>query len=157
MKILMVCLGNICRSPLAEGILKEKLKKYKIIAEVDSSGTSDYHFGQSPDYRTVEVAEKHNIDINSHRGRHFTAKDFGIYDRIYTMDSSNYRNVTSLARNENERSKVEMILNVTNPGKNNDVPDPYYSGNEGFELIYRLLDQACEIIAESLERNNCLP
>ncbi len=157
MKILMVCLGNICRSPLAEGILKDKLNKRNITAEVDSSGTSDYHFGEEPDSRTIAVAEKHKIDISSHRGRHFTAKDFGIYDKIYAMDSSNFRNIVHLARNESDRSKVQMILNVTNRGKNFDVPDPYYSGNDGFELIFRLLDDACEKIADSLEKNSRLP
>ncbi len=157
MKILMVCLGNICRSPLAEGILKDKLKKRNITAEVDSSGTSDYHFGEEPDTRTIAVAEKHKIDISQHRGRHFTAKDFGIYDKIYAMDSSNFRNIVNLARNENDRSKVQMILNVTNPGKNIDVPDPYYSKNDGFELVFMLLDDACEKIADSLEKNNRLP
>ena len=151
MKILMVCLGNICRSPLAEGILRDKFKKRKIAAEVDSSGTSNFHFGERPDPRTIEVADKHNIDIRSHRGNHFTVGDFDKYDKIFTMDLSNFRDVLKLARSENDRSKVEMILNVSNPGMNMEVPDPYYSGNDGFELVYRMLDQACEIIANSVE------
>ncbi len=151
MKILMVCLGNICRSPLAEGILRDKFKKRGIIAEVDSSGTSNFHFGERPDPRTLEVAEKHNIDIRSHRGNYFKASDFDKYDKIYTMDLSNYGNVLKLARNEKDRSKVEMILNVSNPGMNLEVPDPYYNVNDGFELVYRMLDKACEIIANSVE------
>lgn len=147
----MVCLGNICRSPLAEGILKDKFKKKKIAAEVYSSGTSDFHLGERPDPRTIEVAEEHHIDIRSHRGNQFTVGDFDKYDKIYVMDLSNFRNVLKLARNEKDRSKVEMILNVSNPGMNMEVPDPYFGGNNGFELVYRMLDQACEIIANSVE------
>jgi protein-tyrosine phosphatase len=150
----MVCLGNICRSPLAEGILKDKLKKRNISATVDSSGTSDYHFGQHPDSRTIHVAKNHNINISSHRGRHFSVKDFDLYDKIYTMDLPNYRNVLNLSRNDNDRIKVEMILNVSNPGRNLEIPDPYYSGNDGFELVYRMLDNACEMIADSIENKN---
>lgn len=150
----MVCLGNICRSPLAEGILKDKLSKRNISAVVDSSGTSDYHFGQSPDRRTIEVAKKHNIDISHHRGRHFSVKDFDQYDKIYTMDLSNYRNVLNMSRNDADREKVEMILNVSDPGRNLEVPDPYYRGNDGFELVYRMLDNACEIIADSFGNKN---
>jgi protein-tyrosine phosphatase len=151
MKILMVCLGNICRSPLAEGILRDKFKKRKIAAEVYSSGTSDFHLGERPDPRTIEVAEEHHIDIRSHRGNQFTVGDFDKYDKIFTMDLSNFLNVLKLARNEKDRSKVEMILNVSNPGMNMEVTDPYFGGNNGFELVYRMLDQACEIIANSVE------
>ncbi len=152
MKILMVCLGNICRSPLAEGILRDKLKRRNLAIEVDSSGTSDYHFGDEPDARTLDVAKKYNIDISNHRGRHFTKRDFDNYDKIFTMDSSNFRDVIQLARNDNDREKVSMILSAINPDNNSDVPDPYYSGNNGFELVYRLLDKACEKIADSLEQ-----
>jgi protein-tyrosine phosphatase len=157
MKILMVCLGNICRSPLAEGILKDKLKKNNLAVEVDSAGTSSYHSGDEPDSRTLDVARKHDIDISKHRGQQITSKDFANYDKIYTMDAANYRNVLNLAHTENDRAKVQMILNVTNPGKNHEVPDPYYSGNDGFEVVYNMLDEACEIIVESLKNKNCLP
>lgn len=152
MKILMVCLGNICRSPLAEGILRHKLEQRNIPAIVDSAGTSNYHEGLCPDERSIENAKSHGIDISNLCSRPFTEEDFDKFDHIYVMDSSNYNNVLSLARNDNDRKKVDLILNVVEPGKNNSVPDPYFGGKQGFENVYNLLDQACEIIAERLSK-----
>lgn len=149
----MVCLGNICRSPLAEGILKSKIKILGIKATVDSAGTSNYHVGDSADPRTIDVARKHGISLNSHTGRQFNVNDFDKYDKIFTMDASNHRTVLRLARNESDRQKVEMILNTTHPGSNMDVPDPYYGGQNGFENVYRMLDDACEIIVNNMNIN----
>ncbi|WP_246124797.1 low molecular weight protein-tyrosine-phosphatase [Algibacter pacificus] len=146
-KILMVCLGNICRSPLAEGILKAKLSSNFM---VDSAGTANYHTGSAPDQRSVAVAKKYGLNISNLKGRQFTVSDFDRFDRIYVMDSSNYQNVTKLARNENDLSKVNFILNEVYPNENFDVPDPYYGGNEGFENIYNMLNEACTIIANNL-------
>jgi protein-tyrosine phosphatase len=154
MKILMVCLGNICRSPLAEGILHEKITARKLHAQVESVGTSNYHVGDDADLRSIEVAKKHHIDISKHTGRQFVTADFDRFDKIYAMDRANYRNILNQARNEQDRSKVELILNVVEPGSNNDVPDPYYGGNNGFEIVYRMLDEACEILAGEIEENN---
>jgi protein-tyrosine phosphatase len=154
MKILMVCLGNICRSPLAEGILQKKITERNLSASVESVGTANYHVGDAADRRSVEVARKHNIDISSHRGRQFVTANFDKFDIIYAMDRANYRNIINQARNESERSKVKMIMNVVEPGNNNDVPDPYYGGNNGFENVYHMLDEACEIIANKIEKNN---
>jgi protein-tyrosine phosphatase len=153
MKILMVCLGNICRSPLAEGILKSKINELGIGATVHSAGTSNYHAGDSADPRTIDVAQKHGINLHSHTGRQFTVNDFDKYDKIFTMDSSNHRNVLRLARNESDRRKVEMILNISHPGSNMDVPDPYFGGQNGFENVYRMLDDACEAIIKNMNFN----
>ncbi|WP_239970645.1 low molecular weight protein-tyrosine-phosphatase [Confluentibacter citreus] len=147
-KILMVCLGNICRSPLAEGILKSKLPNNKFI--VDSAGTANYHVGSPPDKRSVTVARKYGLDISSLSGRQFNVADFDTFDYIYVMDESNYNNVIALARNENDKDKVRFILNEIYPNQNYDVPDPYYGGEDGFENVYKMLDEACTKIAKSL-------
>ena len=147
-KILMVCLGNICRSPLAEGILKSKLPSEEFI--VDSAGTGDYHIGSTPDNRSIKVAKKYGLDISNQRGRQFTELDFIKFDIIYVMDSSNYENVIRLARNENDKNKVKMILNEIYPNQNYDVPDPYTGGIQGFESTFKMLDEACIEIAKTL-------
>jgi len=145
-KILMVCLGNICRSPIAEGILQSKLPSN--LFTVDSAGTGAYHVGEAPDNRSIEVAINNNIDISKQRARQFTGDDFDRFDYIFAMDNSNYKNITKLARNTKDLSKVKLILNESHPQKNRDVPDPYYGGEEGFEKVYHLLDEACSFIAK---------
>ncbi|NJX14598.1 low molecular weight protein-tyrosine-phosphatase [Tamlana crocina] len=147
-KILMVCLGNICRSPLAEGILKSKLPSKGFT--VDSAGTAAYHIGSTPDQRSVAVARKHGLDISKLRGRQFEIEDFDRFDFIYVMDSSNFQNVIKLARNDNDISKVNMILNEVHPKKDFEVPDPYYGGDQGFENVYNMLNEACDIIAQKV-------
>lgn len=147
-KILMVCLGNICRSPLAEGILQSKLPKENFI--VDSAGTGDWHVGQLPDKRSIATAKRHGIDITNQKAKHFTSKHFETFDYIYTMDMSNYKNVINLAPNENAKSKVKLILNELFPEENIEVPDPYYGGDEGFENVYKMLDEACTVIAKKI-------
>lgn len=147
-KVLMVCLGNICRSPLAEGILKSKLPES--IFFIDSAGTANYHVGNPPDARSIAVGKKYGIDISKLKGRQFSVNDFNTFDLIYVMDESNYRNVISIARNEQDKSKVKFILNEIYPNQNYDVPDPYYGGDHGFENVYKMLDEACTIIANSL-------
>jgi len=143
MKVLMVCLGNICRSPLAEGILKSKSNK--II--VDSAGTAGYHVGSRPDQRSIEIGLKNNIDITNQRARQFTSNDFDDFDKIYAMDNDNYSKIISLAINQDQIDKVDLILNEVYPNQFKSVPDPYYGGEKGFENIYNLLDEACEQIA----------
>ncbi|WP_461534490.1 low molecular weight protein-tyrosine-phosphatase [Sinomicrobium sp.] len=148
-RILMVCLGNICRSPLAEGILRSKIDPERV--EVDSAGTAGYHIGEAPDRRSVAVARKNNIDISNLRGRQFEVMDFDRFDRIYVMDQSNYDNVIRMARNKDDRKKVMLILNLNNPRSDKEVPDPYYGGAEGFDKVYQMLDEACDIIASGIE------
>jgi protein-tyrosine phosphatase len=147
-KILMVCLGNICRSPLAEGLLRSKLDASKF--EVDSTGTGSWHVGNPPDPRSVAVARKNGLDISALRGRQFSYHDFIDFNLIYVMDSSNLENVLKLAKTEEETDKVSMILDTLFPGEKVDVPDPYYGGDDGFDRVYDMLDQACDVIATQL-------
>jgi low molecular weight protein-tyrosine phosphatase len=148
-KILMVCLGNICRSPLAEGILQSKLSKEDFF--VDSAGTGNWHVDQGPDKRSIQTAKNRGLDITNQRGRQINKADFDTFDYIYVMDSSNYKNVIAIAPNEQAKSKVKMILSELFSDKNIDVPDPYYGGQNGFEQVYDMLDKACEIIAKKLK------
>jgi len=148
MRILMVCLGNICRSPLAEGILKHKTKNKKIF--VDSAGTASYHVGNLPDSRSIEIALKYGIDIRNQRARQFSETDFDNFDKIYVMDTHNYASILSNARNQSDRNKVDLILNEINPKSFESVPDPYYGHGDGFQKVYDMLDKACDIIVKKL-------
>lgn len=150
-RILMVCLGNICRSPLAEGILRDKAEKANLNIHIDSAGTSNYHTGEHPDKRTILNAQRHQIDVSGFCARQFHSGDFDEFDHIFAMDSSNYADILSLARSERDKRKVEMILNRVYPNSNMSVPDPYFGGEQGFENVYILLDKACDVIVESLK------
>ena len=147
-KILMVCLGNICRSPLAEGILRSKLDTSQY--EVDSTGTGHWHVGNPPDPRSVAVAKKNGLNISTLRGRQFSYQDFLDFDHIYVMDSSNLENVLRLAKTQEDKDKVSMILETLFPGEKVDVPDPYYGIDDGFDRVYEMLDEACNIISKQL-------
>ena len=149
-KILMVCLGNICRSPLAHGILESKLPSDKFY--IDSAGTANYHIGDPPDRRSVRVAKSHGIDISHQRGQQFKTEFFDVYDIIYVMDESNYENVIALARNSNDIAKVKLIMDEDLSNSTNYVPDPYYGDESGFEYVYNLLDQVCDKIATKLQQ-----
>jgi len=149
MKILMVCLGNICRSPLAEGILWNKGKHLNL--KVDSAGTAAYHVGKQPDLRSINIAKKHYIDLSNQRARQFSRADFDKFDIIYAMDSNNYAHLISLASSETERNKIRMILNEINPNSYQSVPDPYYGGDNGFQDVYNMLDKACDKIIQDIE------
>jgi protein-tyrosine phosphatase len=153
MKILMVCLGNICRSPMAEGLMKAKIEKYHLYAEADSAGFESFHTGDPPDRRALQTMKNHGIDISSQRSRMFRATDFDRFDYIYVMDHNNYSDVHSMSEHNEQMAKVDYILNVINPNRNQPVPDPYYGGNEGFEKVYQLLDEATERIALKLLEN----
>jgi protein-tyrosine phosphatase len=147
-KILMVCLGNICRSPLAEGLLATKLPQDKFI--VDSAGTGNYHIGKQPDPRSIAIAKKHGLDITYQKARQFSSNDFEAFDYIFAMDNSNYENIIRLAKNEAEKNKVDLILNHLFPGDNVDVPDPYFGLQNGFEMVYDMLNETCDILAKKL-------
>lgn len=147
-RILMVCLGNICRSPLAEGILRSKLPSDSFF--IDSAGTGHWHIGNPPDSRSVKIAKEKGLDISNLRGRQFSEKDFTDFDYIYVMDHQNYKDVIALSSNADSKAKVHLILNELFPDENVDVPDPYYGLQDGFEKVYHMLDEACEIIAEKL-------
>lgn len=142
----MVCLGNICRSPLAEGILKSKVDPEKV--HIDSAGTGGYHIGNPPDPRSIAVAKKHGINIEDQRCRQFDPADFKKFDVIYAMDQSNYRNIVAQASTMDEMQKVKLLLDeIDDYGK--EVPDPYWNDN-GFEEVFEMIDAACEAIAKKL-------
>lgn len=149
MKVLMVCLGNICRSPIAEGILQHLSDSQGLGWQVDSAGTSGWHQGEAPDGRSQQVAAKYGIDISQQKSRKFTVADFDQFDLIFAMDTSNFNDILKLARNPEDRSKVSMILEQTNLGMNRSVPDPYYEG--GFEGVYAMLFEACNAIVEEYQ------
>lgn len=133
--------------------MRKKITDRKLNASVDSAGTANYHVGDDADIRSLEVGRKHSVDLSRHRGRQFVTADFDRYDKVYAMDMANYRNILEKARNESDRSKVELIMNVVEPGTNTEVPDPYYGGANGFETVYQMLDEACEVIADEIEEN----
>ena len=141
-KILMVCLGNICRSPLAQGILIKKVAKSTF---VDSAGTAAYHIGNQPDPRSINVGKKNGVDISSFRARKFSQEDFRNFNHIYVMDKSNYNDVLSLAQLSEDHKKVKLILDYEQ-----EVPDPYYGELAGFDHCYNLLDKACDQIVKEL-------
>ena len=147
-KVLMVCLGNICRSPLAEGILKSKVNSSKI--HIDSAGTGGWHIGELPDSRSVDIAGINGIDITDQACRKFIEEDFDEFDHIYVMDKSNLRDVLSMARNDDDRLSVKLILEEISPGMSMEVPDPYYGGEKGFEKVFEMLDTACDKIVNKL-------
>jgi protein-tyrosine phosphatase len=149
-KILMVCLGNICRSPLAHGILESKLPSNQYY--VDSAGTANYHIGDPPDRRSIAVAKVLGIDISHQRGQQFKASFFDTYDRIYVMDKYNYEDVIRLARTEKDRNKVKLILEEDEFATLVEVPDPYYGDQSGFEYVFRVLNQVCDKIAVKLQQ-----
>lgn len=150
MKILFVCLGNICRSPLARGIFRHRARQAGLNVESESAGFEAFHVGGPADPRSIGVASKNGIDISDHIARKFTTRDFDRFDRIYVMDEVNHFDVQSVARHEGDRMKVDYLLNVVHPGSNRQVPDPYYGGRNGFDHVFELLDEACSKLVEEL-------
>lgn len=147
----MVCLGNICRSPIAEGILRQKALDASLNdLIVDSCGFERYHLGDPPDERASKVCKNHNIDISELRQRLFRQNDFDTFDRIYVMDSNNYSDVQRMTRNADDLKKVDYILNTIYPGSNKPVPDPYYGTVENYEAVYDMLDKACDAILNGI-------
>lgn len=147
-KILMVCLGNICRSPLAEGILQSKLPSDTFI--VDSAGTGNWHAGQNPDKRSVATAKSRGLDISCQIARQLKNSDFIEFNHIYVMDSSNYNDVIKLAPDAAAKAKVKLMMDEVYPGEGVNVPDPYWSEQDGFDNVYDMLDEACTIVADKL-------
>ena len=151
-KILFVCLGNICRSPLGEGIMLHFIKEKNLEThfQVDSAGTAGYHINEAPDPRTIANAKKNGVDISKLRARKFTIEDFEAFDKIYVMDDSNYNNVVALAKNTAQKNKVDYLLNLLHPHQNKHVPDPYYGTEKDFEAVFQLVYKACQKIAETI-------
>lgn len=150
----MVCLGNICRSPLADGILRRKVLEKGLNIEVDSAGTANYHIGKAPDSRMIKTAANRGTDLSFLRARQFKAKDFEEFDKILVMDKNNYSDVISLANSEEQRNKVDFLLNVVQPNSNNEVPDPYYGTQQDFEEVYDLVDEAIDQLVRKIEIKN---
>lgn len=149
MRILMVCLGNICRSPLAEGIMRHKSREAGLDWTIDSAGTGYWHIGDPPDRRSVATARRRGIDISSQRGRQFQVADFQKFDHIFVMDTQNLRDVMRLAADDAQRAKVSLMLEQVYPGQERSVPDPYYD-DDGFEAVFDMLEEAC---AAFVQRN----
>jgi protein-tyrosine phosphatase len=150
MKILMVCLGNICRSPLAEGILRKKLERRMPELFIDSAGIGGWHEGQSPDPRSVAVAREFGLDISQQKARKFRNDDFEKFDLIFAMDRSNYNDLLALKPSAQSAGKLYLLLEYASFDGSTDVPDPYYGGKQEFEAAYRLLDDACNKVAEEI-------
>lgn len=148
-KVLMVCLGNICRSPLAEGILTNMVDATKVL--VDSAGTGSYHLGNAPDPRSIAVAKENGIDISGQRCRVLTERDLEEHDFIYVMDKSNYHHVLGLCQTKEQENKVNLLLGVTDT-ENTEVQDPYYGGADGFNTVFHLIKGACATIAKNLNQ-----
>ena len=146
MKILMVCLGNICRSPLAEGILQDKAFKTGLTWSIESAGTNSYHIGDPPHPMSQKVAKINSIDISKQRARRFTASDFEVYDKIYALAKDVMEDIRLIAKNKYDESKVDLLMNELYPGKNKDVPDPYYGAEAGYHDVYTMIEKVCDAI-----------
>lgn len=153
MKVLMVCLGNICRSPIADGLLRKKVSEHGLNIEVDSAGTGGYHIGASPDTRMIEVSRQNGTDISFLKARKFDVSDFDTFDLIIPMDSSNKKDILKLARSEKDEKKVFLLLGELTNQDDSDVPDPYYGGKKDFEHVYHLIDNATDILLNKLKTN----
>ncbi len=153
MKILMVCLGNICRSPLAEGIMQRKIQERGLDWEVDSAGTGHWHQGEGPDPRSVYTANQYGMDISHQRARQLQSADLDKYDLILAMDHSNYQDILRMAFEEEQKKKVRMILDFAYPGEERSVPDPYWD-DDGFDKVYHMLEEACEEVIAAYAKSH---
>jgi protein-tyrosine phosphatase len=150
----MVCLGNICRSPLAEGILQQKVLSAGLDWKVESAGTNNYHTGEPPHPLSQKVARLHGIDISCQRARRFKAEDFDLYDKIYALADDVLDEIRRIARNKYDASKVDLFMNELYPGRNMDVPDPWYGPEPGYHEVYKMIDQVCDRIIEKYSIGN---
>jgi protein-tyrosine phosphatase len=146
MKILMVCLGNVCRSPLAEGILQDKAFKAGLSWSIESAGTNSYHTGDAPHQLSQKVAKLNGIDISKQIARRFTADDFEVYDKIYALAGDVMEEMKRIAGKKFDPSKADLLMNELYPGKNMDVPDPWYGPESGYHEVYKLIDKACDTV-----------
>lgn len=140
-------MGNICRSPLAEGILRSKVKEQGLDWYVDSAGTGKWHLGSAPDRRSIDIAKKHGIDISDQRARSVRSSDYEEFDLIFAMDIQNLRDLKGWALDKIEEGKISLIMDEVYPGENTSVPDPYFN-DDGFEIVYQMLHTACTKIIE---------
>ncbi len=153
MRILMVCLGNICRSPIAEGVLRHKVKEHGLNWVVESAGTESYHIGETPHRFSQKICKVHGIDISEFRARKFVAADFTIYDKIYAFADDVYREIKNIGGRQTDVSKLDYFLNELNKGSNASVPDPWYGNEEGYKTVYELIDKACDAIIKNYKEH----
>ena len=153
MKILMVCLGNICRSPLAEGVLKHKAFKAGLHWSIESAGTNGCHTGDPPHPLSQKVARLNGIDICQQRARNFVPEDFEVYDKIYALAGDVLDDIRCIAKDKFDASKVDLLMNELYPGRNMDVPDPWYGAEPGYHEVYKLIDKVCDKIIEKASLN----
>ncbi len=152
----MVCLGNICRSPIAEGLLRDRAGRYGLDWMVDSAGTNGYHTGKPPHRHSQEVCLRHGIDISEQRARRFEKKDLARYDKIYVMAGDVYRDVQQIAGKGADLSNVDFFLNELHPGTDRSVPDPWYGDKDGYLPVYKMIEQACDIIIRKYGAGNAI-
>mgnify|MGYP002397764300 FL=1 len=152
MKYLMVCHGNICRSPMAMGLLRHKLAKLGSDSEVDSCGFEPYHIGDAPDKRAQKILAEKGIDISGHRARLFTTEDFDKFDHIFVMDRHNFKDILAQSRGDEDMKKVQLLLDVVYPGEHLEVPGPYYGLDQAFRTTYAHVSGAAEEIIETYEK-----
>jgi protein-tyrosine phosphatase len=152
MKLLMVCLGNICRSPLAEGIMKHRVRAAGLNWEVDSAGTGGYHVGEPPHVLSQKVSMCNGIDISTQQCRQFRKEDMDRFDRILVMDANNYREVKRISGNRWNRHKVSLLLDAVYPGENREVPDPWYGTEKDYHTVFKMIDEACEKLVTELAK-----
>lgn len=148
MRILMVCLGNICRSPIAEGIMQHKINEHGLDWEVDSASTNVYHTGEPPHRYSQEICKLNGIDISDQRARRFQKSDLDQYDKIYVMANDVYEDVQHILNYKDHEGKVVLFLDELEDAKGQSVPDPYYGGKDGFVHVYELIDRTCNTIIE---------
>jgi len=149
MKILMVCLGNICRSPLAEGILQHKANEAGLKWTIESAGTGSWHCGEPPHPLSQKIARLKGIDISNQRCRQFVKKDMQLYDKIYVMDENNFDDVKTMSEELWNENKVDFLLNALYPGRKMNVPDPWYGKEKNYHEVFELLERACDAIIEN--------
>ena len=150
--VLFLCLGNTCRSPMAAGILNKKVKEKDIRIKADSAGFESFHIGDPPDKRAIDTMKKFGIDISNHRARLFSQKDFDNFDLIYVMDHKSYNEARYFKRDENDAEKVYFMMDLLEPGKRKSVPDPYLSDEEECEVVYNIMDKACDKLIDNLSK-----
>lgn len=138
---------------MAHGLLRDRAREKGLKLEIDSAGTGNYHIGEAPDKRALENMKANGHDISDLKARQFSVSDFDEYDRIFVMDQSNYENVMDVARSDGDKEKVDLFLNLAHPGENMEVPDPYFGGDQGFQHVYELLDNAAENLISELENH----
>lgn len=153
MRVLMVCLGNICRSPMAEGVLRAVTLHHNLNWHIESAGIESYHIGEAPHVHAQKACQKHGIDISKQRARRFVVSDVYQFDKIYAMSDDVFREIKHIAGTSFDEGKISLFLNELYPGSNRSVPDPWYGPEEGYLEVYNMIDKTCRTIAEKYKNS----